>query len=180
MNQNSVEYNYLTEVVSQQHQAAEDRDHRAAQLTPISGIPTPMDLISGIDVTAGALAAQKTRLDIVAQNIANAETTRTPEGGPYQRQVVSFETELIKQRRRPGPRCRRVQVAGITTDPTPGQQIYDPHHPDAGADGMVTMPNVNLAYEMVDLITASRAYEANLSFAKDAKELAMKTLDIGK
>lgn len=137
-----------------------------------------MDLIPGIDITSGALGAEKTRLDIVAQNIANAETTRTPEGGPYHRQVVSFETELIKQAG--GVPLQSVQVAGITTDPTPGQQIYDPGHPDAGPDGMVNMPNVNLAYEMVDLITASRAYEANLAFAKDARELAMKTLDIGK
>jgi flagellar basal-body rod protein FlgC len=63
---------------------------------------------------------------------------------------------------------------------TPGQQVYNPQHPDAGPDGMVTMPNVNLAFEMVDLITASRAYEANLSFAKDARNLAQKTLEIGK
>lgn len=136
-----------------------------------------MELLSGIDITSGALAAEKTRLDIVAQNIANSQTTRTPEGGPYRRQVVSFETELIKQTE--GASLQGVKVAGITPDPSPGQRIYDPTHPDAGADGMVTLPNVNLAYEMVDLLTASRAYEANLSFAKDARELAMKTLEIG-
>jgi flagellar basal-body rod protein FlgC len=141
-----------------------------------------MDLISGIDITASALAAQKTRLDIVAQNIANAETTRTPEGGPYQRQMVSFETEMIKQSggQSDGAPLQSVRVSGITADKTPGQQVYDPQNPDAGPDGMVTMPNVNLAYEMVDLLTASRAYEANLSFAKNAREIAMKTLDIGK
>jgi flagellar basal-body rod protein FlgC len=140
-----------------------------------------MDLISGIDITAGALSAQKTRLDIVAQNIANAQTTRTEGGGPYQRQVVSFETELIKQSGgQGGTSLQSVHVAGITSDPTPGQSVYDPQNPDAGADGTVKMPNVNLAYEMVDLLTASRAYEANLSFAKNARELAMKTLEIGK
>lgn len=137
-----------------------------------------MDLISGIDVTAGALSAQKTRLDIVAQNIANAQTTRTASGGPYQRQVVSFETEFLKHA--DGSAVQSVHVAGITADPTPGQSVYDPQNPDAAADGTVRMPNVNLAYEMVDLLTASRAYEANLSFAKNARELAMKTLDIGK
>jgi flagellar basal-body rod protein FlgC len=137
-----------------------------------------MDLISGIDITAGALAAQKTRLDIVAQNIANAQTTRTPGGGPYQRQQVNFETELLN--RIDGSLLQGVKVANITPDKSPGQSIYDPQNPDAGADGTVKMPNVNLAYEMVDLITASRAYEANLSFAKDARELAMKTLEIGK
>ncbi|MBI2511243.1 MAG: flagellar basal body rod protein FlgC [Opitutae bacterium] len=137
-----------------------------------------MNLIPGIDVTSGALAAQKMRLDIVAQNIANAQTTRTAEGGPYRRQIVSFETELVK--RTGGASLTTVRVGGIANDKTPGQQVYNPQHPDAGADGLVTMPNVNLAYEMVDLITASRAYEANLSVAKNSRNLAMKTLEIGK
>ena len=139
-----------------------------------------MSLISGIDITAGALNAQKTRLDMVAQNIANAQTTRTPNGGPYQRQVVSFETELIRKAGLTGPALQSVKVAAIATDRTPGQQVYNPQHPDAGPDGLVTMPNVNLSYEMVDLITASRAYEANLSVAKNAKQMALKTLQIGK
>ena len=137
-----------------------------------------MNLISGIDVTAGALAAQKTRLDIVAQNIANAQTTRTPEGGPYRRQVVSFETELLK--RASGAPLQTVRVGSVTPDRTPGQEIYNPQHPDAGPDGLVKMPNVNLAYEMVDLITASRSYEANLSVVKNARALALKALQIGK
>jgi flagellar basal-body rod protein FlgC len=137
-----------------------------------------MNLIPGIDVTSGALAAQKMRLDIVAQNIANAQTTRTAEGGAYKRQIVSFETELVK--RTGGASLTTVRVGGVTNDKTPGQQVYNPQHPDAGADGLVTMPNVNLAYEMVDLITASRAYEANLSVVKNSRNLAMKTLEIGK
>jgi flagellar basal-body rod protein FlgC len=139
-----------------------------------------MNLISGIDVTAGALNAQKTRLDIVAQNIANAQTTRTPEGGPYKRQVVSFESELIQREGGVGTPLQSVRVGSITDDKTPGTQVYNPQHPDAGPDGLVTMPNVNLAYEMVDLITASRAYEANLAVVKNARAMAMKTLDIGK
>ena len=137
-----------------------------------------MNLISGVDVTAGALNAQKTRLDIVAQNIANAQTTRTPNGGPYQRQVVSFESELL--RRTGDGSLPSVKVGSITADRTPGQQVFNPQHPDAGADGLVTMPNVNLAFEMVDLITASRAYEANLSVVKNARQMAVKTLQIGK
>src|ERR1700712_5110074 len=108
-----------------------------------------MNLISGVDVTAGALNAQKTRMDIVAQNIANAQTTRTAAGGPYQRQVVSFETELVKRTGALGPSLQSVHVGAITADKTPGEQVYNPQHPDAGSDGMVTMPNVNLAYEMV-------------------------------
>jgi flagellar basal-body rod protein FlgC len=137
-----------------------------------------MNLLSGIDVTTDALSAQKTRLDIVAQNIANAQTTRTPDGGPYKRQVVSFETELLKQTN--GTSLQSVKVGSISPDPTPGDMVYNPQHPDAGANGMVAMPNVNVAYEMVDMITASRAYEANLSFVKNARTLAQKTLDIGK
>ena len=137
-----------------------------------------MNLISGIDITSSALAAQKMRLDIVAQNIANAQTTRTADGTPYKRQIVSFETELVK--RTGGASLATVRVAGVTDDRSPGQSVYNPQHPDAGADGLVAMPNVNLAYEMVDLITASRAYEANLSVVKSARTLAQKTLEIGK
>ncbi len=137
-----------------------------------------MNLISGIDITSGALAAQKMRLDIVAQNIANAQTTRTADGTPYKRQIVSFETELVK--RTGGASLATVRVAGVTDDRSPGQSVYNPQHPDAGADGLVAMPNVNLAYEMVDLITASRAYEANLSVVKSARSLAQKTFEIGK
>jgi len=137
-----------------------------------------MNLISGIDVTADALEAQKTRLDIVAHNIANAQTTRTAAGGPYQRQVVSFETELVRQVG--GVPLQSVRVANVTPDPSPGEKVYNPQHPDAGPDGFVNMPNVNLAYEMVDMVTASRAYEANLSFAKNARQMAEKTLEIGK
>ncbi len=139
-----------------------------------------MNLISGIDITASALNAQRTRLDIVAQNIANAQTTRTPNGGPYQREVVSFETELVRRVAGGGPSLQTVKIGSITPDRTPGQQVYNPQHPDAGPDGLVMMPNVNLSYEMVDLITASRAYEANLTVVKNSKQMALKALDIGK
>lgn len=137
-----------------------------------------MHLISGIDVSASALNAQRTRLDVVAQNIANAHTTRGADGQAYQRQMVSFETELV--RKSDGSALQAIRVGGITRDTSPGQQVNDPQHPDADADGMVTMPNVNLAFEMVDLITASRAYEANLSVVRNAKQMAMKALQIGR
>jgi flagellar basal-body rod protein FlgC len=137
-----------------------------------------MNLIAGIDITSGALAAQKMRLDIVAQNIANAQTTRTADGTPYKRQIVSFESELVK--RTGGSSLTTVRVAGVTDDRSPGQAVFNPQHPDAGPDGTVNMPNVNLSYEMVDLITASRAYEANLSVVKSARNLAHKTFEIGK
>lgn len=139
-----------------------------------------MNLISGIDVTSSALNAQKTRLDVVAQNIANAQTTRGPDGTPYQRKIVSFESELLRRSGGAGPGLQSVRVGSITADRTPGQQVFNPQHPDAGADGLVTMPNVNMSYEMVDLITASRAYEANLSVVKNARQMALKTLEIGR
>ncbi len=141
-----------------------------------------MNLLPGIAATSGALNAQRTRLDVIAQNIANAETTRGPDGHAYQRKVVSFETELINNTgAAPGTMpLSTVRVAGISNDPTPGQRVNDPGHPDADAEGMVTLPNVNIAYEMVDLITASRSYEANLSVAKNAHQMALKALDIGK
>lgn len=143
-----------------------------------------MSLIAGLDIISGGLNAQKTRLDVVAQNIANAQTTRGPDGQPYQRQIVSFETELSK---RTGvglnagtTQLQGVRVAKIGKDNTPGERLYDPQHPHADANGLVTMPNVNLAHEMVDLISATRVYEANLSVAKNARQMAMKILEIGR
>lgn len=138
-----------------------------------------MNLISGIEISAGALSAQKTRLDIVAQNIANAQTTRGPNGQPFSRQVVSFETELVR-RASGGVPLQTVRVASISADRSQGDQVYNPQHPDAGPDGLVQMPNVNLSYEMVDLITASRAYEDNLAVVKNARQMALKALEIGK
>lgn len=140
-----------------------------------------MELLSGIAATSGALNAQRTRLDFIAQNIANAQTTRGPDGRPFQRQIVSFESELVRAGGDVGgSSLSTVRVAEVRPDPTPGQRIHDPGHPDADAEGMVTLPNVNLAYEMVDLITASRAYEANLTVAKNSRQMALKTLEIGK
>lgn len=139
-----------------------------------------MDLITGIGATGSALNAQKTRLDIVAQNIANAQTTRTAEGGPYRRQVVTFEAELASKLAGRNASASGVKVAAIRQDPTPGQKLYDPSHPDADAQGMVTMPNVNVSREMVDLITASRTYEANLSVVKTARQMAQRTIEMGR
>ena len=141
-----------------------------------------MDLITGLGATGSALNAQKTRLDIIAQNIANAQTTRAPQGGAYQRQIVTFEAQLAQSMGRRGIEADGggVKVVAIKNDPTPGQKFYDPRHPDADRDGMVTMPNVNVSAEMVDLITASRTYEANLSVVKAARQMAQKTIEIGR
>lgn len=142
-----------------------------------------MELITGIAASSGALNAQRTRLDFIAQNIANANTTRGPDGRPFQRQIVTFESEFLRAQgagSSNGGGLSTVRVSEVSTDPTPGQRVYDPGHPDADAQGMVAMPNVNIAHEMVDLITASRAYEANLSVVKNSRQMALKTLEIGR
>ncbi len=146
-----------------------------------------MEILAGIQASSSALSAQRTRLDIIAQNIANAHTTRGPDGLAYQRRVVNFESELVRQMGAGSPVAApgaagysAVRIGGITTDTTPGQRIHDPGHPDADEEGMVTLSNVNLAFEMVDLITASRTYEANLSVVKNSRQMALKALEIGK
>jgi len=139
-----------------------------------------MNVISGINVTASALDAEKTRMDIVAQNIANAETTHGPDGKPYQRKLVSFETVMkTAGATASDPEAGAVKIAEVKNDPTPGPLVYNPQHPDADANGMVHMPNVNLAFEMVDLISSTRAYEANLAVVKNAKQMAHQALSIG-
>jgi flagellar basal-body rod protein FlgC len=135
-----------------------------------------MNFLTGINATSGALSAEQTRMDIVAQNIANAYTTKDVDGGPYKRRMVSFESTLAGV----GKSERGVRVGKITADQKPGEILYQPGHPHAGPDGLVQMPNVQLPVEMVDLMSASRAYEANLSVARNSRSLALKALTIGK
>lgn len=139
-----------------------------------------MNLIPGIDITASALEAEKTRLEVIGENIANMQTTRGPNGLPYQRKVVSFESAL-QQAYPGGPNgpTAGVRVSSITADTTPGDAIYNPGHPHADANGMVHMPNVNLAHEMVDLMISSRGYDANLSVVRMARQMAQKAMQIG-
>ena len=141
-----------------------------------------MDFIPGIDAASGGLQAQRTRLDVIAQNIANAQTTRGADGQPYARQVVSFESELVSRSGDTGSgvALRGVHVSAVTNDPRPGPTVHDPAHPDADARGFVHLPNVNMAMEMVDLISATRAYEANLNVVRTGREMATRTLDIGR
>jgi flagellar basal-body rod protein FlgC len=138
-----------------------------------------IDALSGIQSTAAALDAERTRLDVISENIANANTTRGPDGKPYQRQVVVFETTLEKAMDGNG-KVPVLRVASIRKDPRPPQLVYEPGHPDADAQGMVAMPNVNIHEEMADLIAASRAFEANLAVVKNARTMALATLSIGK
>lgn len=128
-----------------------------------------MRLFASLEISSSGLSAQRARLDAIATNIANAESTRTPQGGPYRRKVVVFR-EVLEQ---------GVAVAGTVDDPTPGPRIYEPGHPDADAQGYVQMPNVQVPAEMVDLISATRSYEANASAVAAAKRMAQKALEIG-
>ncbi len=140
-----------------------------------------MNILPAIAVTADALSAEKVRLDVIGQNIANVQTTRGPDGEPYQRRVVTFEARLREAGGSEGGGLRpSVRVGEIRADPTPGQVIHMPGHPHADESGMVRMTNVNLSHEMVDLISASRAYEANLSVVRTARQMAQRALQIGR
>ena len=137
-----------------------------------------IDILSGIQSTAAALDAERTRLDVISENIANANTTRGPDGKPYQRQEVVFESAL--QQAMDGQQVPMLKVAGIVKDPRPFEEVYEPGNPDADAHGMVAMPNVNVNEEMADMIAASRAFEANLAVVKNARAMALQVLSIGK
>lgn len=151
-----------------------------------------MSFWNSLRIATSALSAQRLRLDLIANNIANAETTRTAAGGPYQRQDVvfaplgsgSFLSRFLQARRNasalPEAQAAGVRVASIVTDPSPGPRVYDPTHPDADAEGYVTYPNVNLVVEMTNMLSATRSYEASLAVVEAAKKMALKALEIGR
>ncbi|MFM8983094.1 MAG: flagellar basal body rod protein FlgC [Spartobacteria bacterium] len=136
-----------------------------------------MNVLSATAITASALEAEKMRVDITSQNIANAHTTQGLDGKPYQRRVVAFESVLNEQM---GPNMQGVRISDIKRDQSPGEVIYNPEHPHADEEGNVQMPNVNIAYEMVDMVTASRSYEANLAVVRNARQMANQALAIGR
>jgi flagellar basal-body rod protein FlgC len=136
-----------------------------------------MNVLSATAITASALEAEKMRVDITSQNIANAHTTKGLDGKPYQRRVVAFESVLNEQM---GQNLQGVRVSEIKRDQSPGEVLYNPEHPHADEEGNVQMPNVNIAYEMVDMVTASRSYEANLAVVRNARQMANQALSIGR
>ncbi|MBV8256448.1 MAG: flagellar basal body rod protein FlgC [Actinobacteria bacterium] len=123
------------------------------------------------------MAAERTRMDVIASNLANADTTRGPDGQPYKRKEVILQATPTNGTSF-ADRLAGVQVAGIVDDSSPGKQVYDPGNPDANAQGYVTLPNVNPVTEMVDLITASRGYEADVQALQSAKSLFTSTIDL--
>ena len=141
-----------------------------------------IQILTGIQNTSAALDAEHTRLDVIAQNIANAHTIHDVDGKPYQRQVVVFEQALqnAMDGNSGAGNLPSLQVARIERDKRPPMEVYDPGNPDADGRGMVAMPNVNVHEEMADMISASRTYEANLAVMRNARSMAMQTLSIGK
>lgn len=150
-----------------------------------------MSFFGALDISASGLTASRMRMDVVAENLANAQTTRGPNGGPYRRKEVVLQTaggdgfqNALQSAvgNVPGmgssQQAGGVQVAGIVTDGAAPRMVYDPSHPDANAQGYVAMPNVNPVTEMVDLISSSRTYEANVTAMQTAKSMFSKTFDL--
>ncbi|MBF0343154.1 MAG: flagellar basal body rod protein FlgC [Nitrospirae bacterium] len=136
-----------------------------------------MDTFDVFNVNASALIAQRQRMNAIASNVANIHTTRTKEGGPYKRQDVVFEVLPIGK---PDESVMGVQVAKIEQDQNPPMKVYSPNHPDADEQGYISLPNVNVVEEMVNMMMAARAYEANVSAFNISKGMFLKTLEIGR
>jgi flagellar basal-body rod protein FlgC len=141
-----------------------------------------MGISGAFAVSASGLSAHRLRMDVISANLANAQSTSTPEGGPYQRQDVVLQAtpqvgfdDLLAG----GDQGAAVKVSRVVKDQTPFRRTYDPGHPDAGDDGYVAMPNVNVVTEMVDLMSATRAYEANVAAINATKRVLQAALEIG-
>ncbi len=150
-----------------------------------------MRLFKALEISASGLTAERLRLDVIANNLANANTTRTEAGGPYRRQVPvfaareaeSFGTVLARYgdaNVSGEPAGQGVRVVEIAQDLSPFKVKYDPSHPDANTEGYVSLPNVNVVSEMVDMISATRAYEANAQAVNAAKSMAVRALEMGR
>lgn len=143
-----------------------------------------MKIFKTFEISASGLTAEKLRMDTIASNIANSTTTRTENGGPYRRKIAVFKENLEKEINRISNKTettsKGVKVDSIVEDETPFKKVYDPNHPDADEEGFVEMPNVNVLNEMVDMIAATRAYEANVTALNASKAMFYKALEIGR
>lgn len=144
-------------------------------------------MFSSFDINASGMTAQRLRMDVIADNIANVDTTRTEDGNPYRRKIPVFQgksetpfKEFLQKRLGGSTTGEGVKVVSITEDTSPFKMIYNPGHPEANEDGYLAMPNVDITSEMVDMISASRAYEANITVLNTSKNMAMKALEIGR
>lgn len=134
-----------------------------------------MSLFSVLSVSATGMAAQRSRAEIVAENLANADTTRTPDGGPYRRRDVIFESVLAEE---VNSEATGVAVSGVMADEREPERRYSPGHPDADKDGYVAMPRINPAEEMIDLMGASRGYQANVAAFAAARDMIHRSIDL--
>lgn len=145
-----------------------------------------MDFTTGMRVSASGLTAQRMRMNTISSNIANVNTTKTPEGGPYRRKDVVFESmpdarnfgDLVTSS--PSSDMQRVQVSDVVVDRKAPMLKYEPDHPDANEDGYVAYPNINLMEEMANMIQATRSYEANVSAMQATKDMALSAIEIGR
>ena len=136
-----------------------------------------MDSFNVFKVSASALEAQRERMNVIASNMANIHSTRTEEGGPYRRKDVVFSEAAVGT----NPlKFEGVKVVDVVTDSSPFKIVYDPGHPDAGQDGNLALPNINIIEEMVNMMMASRAYEASVTAFNMSKTMFMKTLELGR
>lgn len=139
-----------------------------------------MDVNTIVKICGSGLVAQRTKMEVVAENLANASTTRTPEGGPYKRKVVNLTAQNASFRKELDDVVKETRVESITASNEGFKTVYDPGHPDADEKGNVLMPNVDIMKEMIDMIYASRAYEAVATAFDATKNMALKTLELGK
>ena len=144
-----------------------------------------MDFLSAMKIGASGLTAQRKRMDAIASNLANIETTRTPEGGPYKRKDVMFTALPLNEfattlENALADQVRQVKVTEIVEDQSAPTMVFNPGHPDANAEGYVAMPNINLMEEMVNLINATRSFEANIQSINAAKSMALRAIDLGR
>jgi flagellar basal-body rod protein FlgC len=141
-----------------------------------------MEFFASFKICASGLSAQRAKMDVVTSNLANVNTTSTPEGGPYKRKIISFASEPLKQGfdKALEDAVQTVKVQQVTEDKEGFKKIFDPAHPDADKDGFVTLPNVNVMLEMANMITASRTYEACATAFDAVKNMALTAMNIGK
>lgn len=140
-----------------------------------------MDLLTTFEIAASGLSAQRTRMQTVATNMANARTTRTDAGGPYRRRAPVFEARAVNPFDEVfGEALATVEVSEVWESESPGVRHHMPDHPDADADGYVTMPDINIMHEMVDLMTTGRSYEANANALEATRDMALRALEIGR
>ncbi len=143
-----------------------------------------MDILTALKISGSGLKAERARLNVTAMNLANANTTRTVEGGPYKAKSVVFGSRPVENFRdsldASQARLQKVEVVKVVEDDKPFKEVYDPSHPDADENGIVSFPNVDTAEQMVDMISARRGYEANVTAIDAVKSMALKALDISR